>query len=402
MSKVIPLIYKRTIQAPIAHVYRAFTNSSALKEWLCDVATADSRPGGRLYMWWTGDYYTCGEYTIVEPEKKIVFTWHGRGESRPTRVEITLTPKKASTVLRLAHRGLGRGEVWAKAAVEFDRGWIRGLENLASTLESGPDLRISRRPMLGIGIGEYNAQVAKEFGIPVAEGVRLDSAIDGMGAQAAGLQKDDVIVGMNDKTISSVGALGNVISTLSAGDEVVVTFYRGPEKRTVNMTLSYRPIPVIPPNPAALAEALKPPYASSEADLTAFLEGLTEEEASFKPATDEWNVKEVMAHLIHGERGWQNIISEIIGGHEASYDNFGGNPQARIDGTLAAYPSKNALLEEYRSSTVETLALIARMPENFTARKGSYWRVAFLVQQFPFHFHTHLEQMQAAVSAARK
>jgi uncharacterized protein YndB with AHSA1/START domain len=402
MSKAIPLTYKRTIQAPIAHVYRAFTNSSALKEWLCDVATADPRPGGRLYMWWTGDYYTCGEYTALEPEKKITFTWHGRGEPRPTRVEVTLTPKRGSTVLKLAHRGLGRGEAWAKAAEDFDRGWVKGLENLASVLESGPDLRVTRRPMLGIGVGEFNAQVANELGVPVVEGIRLDSVIDGMGAQAAGLQKNDVLIGMHGQPITGFAALSNVISTLSTGDEVEVTFYRGGEKRTVNMTLSQRPIPEIPSTPAALAEALKLPYASSEADLTVFLEGLTEEEASFKPAPDEWNVKEVLAHLIHSERGWQNIISEIIGGHEASYDDFGGNPQARIDATLAAYPSINALLEEYKLSTVETLVTIAHMPEDFATRKGSYWRVAFLAQQFPFHFRTHLEQMQAAVKAARK
>ena len=30
-------------------VYYAFSNASALREWLCDLATVDPRPGGRMY-----------------------------------------------------------------------------------------------------------------------------------------------------------------------------------------------------------------------------------------------------------------------------------------------------------------------------------------------------------------
>ena len=54
------LTFEQTIQAPIDQVYRAFTNATALREWLCDTATVDARPGGRVYLAWISNYYRRG------------------------------------------------------------------------------------------------------------------------------------------------------------------------------------------------------------------------------------------------------------------------------------------------------------------------------------------------------
>ncbi len=40
------------VAAPPAEVFRAFTRATPLRDWLCDVALADARPGGRIYLWW--------------------------------------------------------------------------------------------------------------------------------------------------------------------------------------------------------------------------------------------------------------------------------------------------------------------------------------------------------------
>ena len=61
-------------------------------------------------------------------------------------------------------------------------------------LGSGPDLRITNRPMMGISPSDFNAEIAKKLGVPVNTGMRLDGVVDGMGAQSAGLQKDDVLI----------------------------------------------------------------------------------------------------------------------------------------------------------------------------------------------------------------
>jgi uncharacterized protein YndB with AHSA1/START domain len=261
------LSFKCTIQAPIHFVFRAFTRSSALREWMCDAATTDPRPGGRMYMWWESGYYTSGEFLKVEADREIVFQWQGRGEPGPTQVSITLTGNQDVTELTLVHSGLGSSEAWGKAAAEFHKGWENGLENLVHTLEQGPDLRITTRPMMGIGLNDFNETIAKEIGVPVTQGVRVSNAIEGMGAHAAGIRNNDVVVGLSGLEVTDFTSLSAAMHGRKAGDEVQMTIYRGAQKMTVTMKLSHRPIPVIPPTPAELAVAVRSIYAQCEAQL---------------------------------------------------------------------------------------------------------------------------------------
>lgn len=151
------------IPAPVSQVYRAFTNSTAMREWMCDFATLDVKPGGRLYAWWRGDYYTCGEFISLEIDKKVIFNWHGRGEPRPTQVIVTFKPVGKGTLVRLTHRGMGTGKVWDNTPIIFESEWQSSLTNLASVLGSGPDLRITQRPMLGISLSDFNPDIAKKL-----------------------------------------------------------------------------------------------------------------------------------------------------------------------------------------------------------------------------------------------
>ena len=402
------MAHKRTIkleqvvQAPIQLVYQAFTNSTGMREWMGDHVTLDARPGGRVYIWWNSGYYACGEFIRVEHEKELQFTWHGRGELRPTQVLVSFKPTRKSTLVRLTHRGLGAGAAWEKASVEFETAWRSSLENLASVLGSGPDLRITRRPMLGISLSDFSPEIAAKLGIPVTAGIRLDGVVQGMGAQAAGLQKDDVLVEFAGQPMLDFSSLAQAINGLKAGDVIPVTFYRGPEQHTVSLTLSGRPIPAIPASTLALAEELGKVYAGAESQMTVFLQGVTEQEAEAKPAPEEWSIKEVIAHLIHSERFWQQAISEIAGGQEAVYDGYSGNLEARNAATLKAFPSLAELDTQWRRLNTETVALLAALPLEFTQHKGSYWRLAYQCLNFPTHFFTHLDQMSAALQAARK
>jgi hypothetical protein len=49
----------------------------------------------------------------------------------------------------------------------------------------------------------------------------------------------------------------------------------------------------------------------------------------------------------------------------------------------------------------ETLYFLANLPDEFVARKGTYWRLAYGLLQDPYHLISHLEQMQATLDAAR-
>ena len=392
---------EQVIKASPSEIYRYFTNSTALKDWLCDVATADPHPNGRLYMWWNGGYYTSGEYLKLDEDKFVSFTWFGRGEPGLTQVDVSLKKQKDGTLVKLVHRGMGKSQKWTDISAGYAKEWGNALENLASVLEKGPDLRITNRPMLGIFVGEYNAKIAGKLGVPLEQGMRLDGVIDGMGAQKSGLQKDDVIIGMDGTEITGT-TFAAFIETKRAGEVVEVTFYRGPEKKTTQMKLSGRPIPAIPGSAVELSQEIAKIYQRFETEIDALLKTANEKECAKKPTPTEWSVNEILAHLIHSERGWHNRLSEIVGGHEAAYDGFGGNIQAYIDGTVTVYPTKSVLFTELKLHDAESISMLAHLPSDFLERKGGYWKLAFEAFQIPYHLQIHLEQIQAAIQASQK
>ncbi len=394
--------FKRRINAPPAEVYRAFTNSTALREWFCNAATTDPHKGGRFYVWWNSGFYAAGEFTALEPGKKVAFTWHGRGEPGPTRVQVSLAAKNGGTVVTLAHSGVGVGKPWAKTAKEIEEGWAGSVENLQAVLETGMDLRFTRRPMLGISGGdELTPEVAARLGMPVKEGFRLDGFVEGMGAHAAGFQKDDVFVGFAGKKITGWTSLINVLQVHRAGDTIPVVFYRGKEKMKAVMKLSARPLSEVPPTPPELAEALRQHYAEVDAELAKCFEGATEAEAGHHPAPGEWSAKEALAHLIATERDNQRWIADLLGGDEPSYDTAGGNITERLKATVAAYSTIPALLEEHRRSEAEVVAALALLPAAFVAHSGSYWRVGYNLLQLAYHPREHMGQMRAAIESAQ-
>jgi uncharacterized protein YndB with AHSA1/START domain len=391
----------RLIKAPPSEVYLYFTNSTALRDWFCDVATSDPHPGGRLYTWWNEGYYTSGEYLKLDKDEFVSFSWFGRGEPHATIVDVKLIKRKTGTLLKLTHRKLGRNEEWIKIGNEYRKEWSKALDNLASVLESGEDLRITTRPMLGIFTDEFNDTIAKKLGIPVGQGLRVSGVVEGLGAQKAGLISNDIVIDLDGNEITGGVSFASVIASKRAGDKIEVTFYRCADKMTVNMTLSGRPIPPIPRSGLELSKQVEPVYKQYEDKIESLLNEASEKECSKKPSPTEWSAKEVLAHLIHGELGWQNYVSEIIGGHEASYDDFGGNVQARIDGTVATFPNKNDLLQELKNHDAETLNIYNHISADFLTHKGKFWKLAFQANQNAYHLQTHLEQMRSAIHSAR-
>jgi uncharacterized protein YndB with AHSA1/START domain len=385
-----------------AEVYLAFTNASYLRGWLCDVATVNPRPGSRFYLAWNSGYYTAGEYLELHKDKALAFTWRGRNEPRPTQVVVKLTRRKGGVLLKLTHKRIGEGKVWAAIAEEYAKEWKSGLENLASVLETGADLRITRRPMLGISLNDFDADTAKKLCVPVSEGVRIDGVLPGMGAQQAGLQANDVIVKLGEQEVVGFSSVGDALQGKRAGDHVEVVVYRGPQKLTLPMQLSGRRMPEIPATLDELARRVKERAGQALGDLDKFLDSVSEAEASFKPAPTEWSVKEVLAHLLEGERYYHFHIAEMVVRQEAWADDYGGNLQASIDATLAAFPTLKLLREEFGRLNLETVTLFARLPAEFFQNKGAFWRLSYEALEDPFHLHSHMEQMRAAVEAARK
>jgi uncharacterized protein YndB with AHSA1/START domain len=392
---------EKLIKASAAQIYLAFTNATLLKEWLCDVATVSPKPGGRMYLWWNGDFYSSGEYVDLEPNRSIIFQWFGRGESMPTQVEITLTKKKEATQVTMAHT-LPAGEDWQKIAQGFQHEWSTSLENLASVLETGLDRRVFDRPMLGINVGDFSPEQARQLNIPVTQGLRLDYVGEGMGAHAAGLRRDDVLVSLGGTPLSDFDSLLVSLRGKRGGDKVEVVFYRGPEKMTVDMELTRRPVPEVPFDIPELARRVRARYDESLTELAEAFKGVTEAEASFRPAEDEWSAKEVLGHLLLGEQFFPNYYANLFQGQEMWSDAFTGNSNELTRAAVSAYPSVPELLEELRRLSNLMVAFIEAWPKEYLERKGAYFRAAWQLLEGQTHTHAHLAQIQDAIAKSRK
>jgi uncharacterized protein YndB with AHSA1/START domain len=390
------------VDAPVKFAYRAFTNSTSLREWLCDVATVEPRPLGRMYLWWRGDFYSSGHYLEVKEHKHVKFRWFSSIDSAATEVTVTFIGENGGTLIRMDH-DVPDDPAWAKMAESFRENWADSLENLKSVLETGIDLRLANRPMLGIVPGDFTEDQAAALGVPVRDGMRLDGVVDGMGAQKCGLQKDDVIVEFAGHLIrNDTGSFANAIAGKKGGEKIEVTFYRGPEKRAVTMELSKRPMPKVPFDPAELEKQARPLYESALAEISKAFEEFSDEQAMARPEPGEWSALETVAHLISGERFNMLTLAGLIDGYEPVADGFGTNVHAQVRAIVKTNPSIALMLDTLQRAVEETLAFTSLIPAEFVANKGSYYRYASGLLQPNFHLTAHLEQIKAALSSARE
>lgn len=397
------LTFKRIIAAPAAEVYRMWTRAATLRLWFCDAAQIEARKGGRAYFGWNSGFYAAGRVTQAAPGKALAFTWFGPGEPAPTTVKVALREKAGRTTVTLTHGGLGGGKAWAKALPEITAGWTDSLENLQAVLETGEDLRIVRRPMLGItNMGPLDAETVARLGVPVKAGIRIGGTVPGLGAAAAGLTGDDVIVSIGGKKTETFGGLQAALNARKAGDTVPVVYYRGREKHTQPMTLSRRPLPPTPTDGAGLAASLRAIHEREMAALAEALRGATEAEAGRRPAPEEWSVKEILVHILTNERGLPDVLAELITDTGRWYDDFDNENVARPAAGVAVYPTLPALLEALRQAHAEQEAMCAVLPAEVFAKPRLTWLLALALLQGPTHVESHLAQINTCLTSARR
>jgi uncharacterized protein YndB with AHSA1/START domain len=391
------------VKATPSQVYFAFTHAISLTEWMCDFATVAPRPEGRMYLWWHGDFYSAGEYISLVENKSIIFKWHGRQDPTPSQVSINLEKKDLGTLVSLIHT-VPDGEYWTENSPRLHREWTSSLANLAQVLETGLDKRTFDRPMLGINISDFNASIARTMGVPVTDGIRLDFLPEEMGAFQAGLRKDDVIIALDGKPIiNDFGSLVMALQEKKGGDKVEVVFYRGPQRKTLTMELTRRPVPQIPWEPAVLAKNIRAKYDECLAALEEAFLDVSETEADQRPDPEEWNAKEILAHLIQTERHWLENLDDVIGGYPRLSDDWCGNSTIHVSATAAAYKTVRGLLDEMERLSNEMVAYAAALPPEFVTRKASYLQVVNMLMEGSLpHIPSHIDQIRSAIANAKK
>lgn len=405
MPKTQTLKVACTVAAPAAEAFRAFIHPTALRDWLCNGAQVDAREGGHIQLRWEDAFYMSGTFRKLEPNKRLVFTWAGYLDPAPTLVTVAFKETARGTQVTVARSGFGTNRLWAGARNGFTEHWPGFLENLKSLLETGVDLRFARRPRLGIGIDEFNAEIAKQMGVPVSQGVRLSGTAEGTGARAAGLQKDDVLVALNGKKLTDWNSFGPALAGLKAGDKPKVVFYRGARKQSVALELSQFPISQIPATGAELAATMRANFKEIEVGFAQLVAGLTETQAERRPQENEWSVKELLAHFILTERDYQSWVADMLNDRAVNDDlQMRPNVNERIMAVVSRFQTVAALRAELSAASAETANYVEAFPAYFTQhRKHLYRRAAqWQVEYTPAHFYEeHSEQFKTTLEAVK-
>jgi serine protease Do len=92
-----------------------------------------------------------------------------------------------------------------------------------------------------LGVGFADLTPSDRLDAPVDAGVVVTNVAPGTPADDAGLQVDDIIVGLANEEINDSGDLLEALRIHKAGEEVTISYYRGQTQAETQLTLGERP-----------------------------------------------------------------------------------------------------------------------------------------------------------------
>jgi S1-C subfamily serine protease len=94
-----------------------------------------------------------------------------------------------------------------------------------------------QRAILGVSIGNVDADVAKKYDLDKIEGVFVAGFSENSSAEAAGLKKEDVIISIDGVPVNSTSQLQEQVSKHSPGDIVKILIKRDNKPKLFQVTL---------------------------------------------------------------------------------------------------------------------------------------------------------------------
>ena len=98
-----------------------------------------------------------------------------------------------------------------------------------------------QKALLGVSGNGLNDRISKEYNLDTTEGFYIASLEDGMGAKEAGLEVEDIIIGVDDTKVSSFADMTGYLNSKRPYDKVKVTYLRNGETMTVMVMLKPNP-----------------------------------------------------------------------------------------------------------------------------------------------------------------
>lgn len=152
MTLTVDLQIHRTLPAPAARVFQAWTAPTDFARWWWPPrfqtrVEMELEAGGRYRVRSTAlgegnDIEVSGQFRIVEPPDRLAYTWMWRGEDRETLVDVRFVDAGDETQLELSHSGFRDGP-------ERDnhvQGWNDCIDRLVAYLHDARSIPAKKRP----------------------------------------------------------------------------------------------------------------------------------------------------------------------------------------------------------------------------------------------------------------
>jgi uncharacterized protein YndB with AHSA1/START domain len=135
---------RRSFPAPAQAVFDAWTSEEVMRRWWhaehnweTTEASVDLRVGGAVRVVMRnpddgGEYGGGGEYTEIDPPRRLAFTWIWDDDPGDTRqlIELDFEETEESTIVHFTHSGLADEE----AVDSHEEGWSNAFDNLERAL----------------------------------------------------------------------------------------------------------------------------------------------------------------------------------------------------------------------------------------------------------------------------
>lgn len=93
------------------------------------------------------------------------------------------------------------------------------------------------RGFLGVALQPLDKDLAHAFGLEKADGALIAEVQKNGAASSAGIKQGDIILGLNEKKITSIGQLRNAVAMMKPGDKITLEIMREGRKMEVPVTL---------------------------------------------------------------------------------------------------------------------------------------------------------------------
>jgi uncharacterized protein YndB with AHSA1/START domain len=121
------VVVERTLNAPVARVWKALTDVDQMREWYFDLKEFKAQVGFEFEFVVEHEgnrYHHLCRIKEVIPEKKIAYTWRYKGEPGDSLVTFELSADGDKTHVKVTHTGIETfPKTPAYARKNFEAGW---------------------------------------------------------------------------------------------------------------------------------------------------------------------------------------------------------------------------------------------------------------------------------------